>query len=320
MEGWVKLYRKLIDDPLWTSEPFTKGQAWVDLIAMANHTDERVYINGNWVEIKRGQLHTSELKLAARWRWSKNKVTRFLEVLRLDGMLDKICSKGGLTNGTTLTLVNYSIYQGSDTTVETTNDTTNGQRTIQRLEHKQEYKECKEVKNDIDKKKIKKEKVADKSAIKKENPIEERAKMLMNKIAEVGLQTYGKEMCREFYDYWTECSDNGKKMRFEKESVFDVKKRLARWNYNAKNKGQQTIVKPGRIEGPGKFSVGGFEVELGEKEYIDEDGKRRYLYECEGKYYDSKAKGWPAVPLTADRRPLPRMIWNAESKHWDSLF
>lgn len=147
MDGWVKLYRKLTESALWTSEPFTKGQAWVDLIAMANHKDERVYINGNWVEIKRGQLHTSELKLAARWRWSKNKVTRFLEVLRLDGMLDKICSKGGLTNGTTLTLVNYSIYQGGDTTVETTNDTTNGQRTIQRLEHKQEYKECKEEKN-----------------------------------------------------------------------------------------------------------------------------------------------------------------------------
>jgi len=46
----------------------------------------------------------------------------------------------------------------------------------------------------------------------------------------------------EFIDYWTEISPNAKKMRFEKEKVFDIKKRLERWNKNQKtfNNGKPT--------------------------------------------------------------------------------
>jgi DNA replication protein DnaD len=148
MEGWVKLYRKIVDNPLWTSEPFTKGQAWVDLLAMANHKDNKMFINGQWIEVKCGQLHTSELKLAARWKWSKNKVTRFLDVLKMDGMLLKNSTTGGTTNGTTLTLVNYGFYQGGETTNETTNEPTNGQRSKQRTDNARNInKNDKNVKN-----------------------------------------------------------------------------------------------------------------------------------------------------------------------------
>lgn len=37
-----------------------------------------------------------------------------------------------------------------------------------------------------------------------------------------------------FFDYWTEHSEGAKKMRFEKEKVFDIKKRLDRWKRNQK--------------------------------------------------------------------------------------
>lgn len=40
---------------------------------------------------------------------------------------------------------------------------------------------------------------------------------------------YPKDMLREFYDYWTEHSPKGKKLRFEKETVFDVARRLGTW-------------------------------------------------------------------------------------------
>jgi hypothetical protein len=38
-EGYCKLNRKLFDNELWLLEPFTKGQAWVDLFANANFKD-----------------------------------------------------------------------------------------------------------------------------------------------------------------------------------------------------------------------------------------------------------------------------------------
>ncbi len=39
---------------------------------------------------------------------------------------------------------------------------------------------------------------------------------------------------REFIAYWTEKSPKGKKMRFEKQDVFDVKRRLMTWQKKAK--------------------------------------------------------------------------------------
>jgi hypothetical protein len=40
---------------------------------------------------------------------------------------------------------------------------------------------------------------------------------------------YSKKMMRAFYEYWTEKSPKGKKMRFEMQKVFDVTLRLSTW-------------------------------------------------------------------------------------------
>ena len=39
-----------------------------------------------------------------------------------------------------------------------------------------------------------------------------------------------------FIDYWTEKSPRGRKMRFEKQKTFDVKRRMQRWMRNNFNK------------------------------------------------------------------------------------
>lgn len=44
--------------------------------------------------------------------------------------------------------------------------------------------------------------------------------------------TYPRPMLVEFYNYWTETKEGGRKMRFEKEKTFEVAKRLARWSKN----------------------------------------------------------------------------------------
>lgn len=41
---------------------------------------------------------------------------------------------------------------------------------------------------------------------------------------------YGKTMVRAFFEYWTEKKPKGKKMRFEMQKVFDIKKRLLTWS------------------------------------------------------------------------------------------
>ena len=102
-DGWVKVWRKLIDNPLWLEEPFTRGQAWIDLILMAKRQDSD----------DPGAVCCSVLYLANRWKWSHGKVKRFLERLRSGGMI--IVHKNGHQNrqsyGKLLTVAKYGSYQ-----------------------------------------------------------------------------------------------------------------------------------------------------------------------------------------------------------------
>ena len=106
-KGWIILWHKLADNPIWLEEPFTRGQAWVDLLLMAS-TQETDHP---------GAVCCSRMYLSRRWRWSHHKVTRFLERLEQDGMV--FVNKNGKLNGkpngkcqkVLLTIVKYSSYQ-----------------------------------------------------------------------------------------------------------------------------------------------------------------------------------------------------------------
>ena len=72
--GWVKLHRTLAYNKLWLSEPFTKGQAWVDLLMLAGRD---------------GKVQISYRRLADRWKWGHHeKVSRFLEFLADEDMIE----------------------------------------------------------------------------------------------------------------------------------------------------------------------------------------------------------------------------------------
>ena len=55
------------------------------------------------------------------------------------------------------------------------------------------------------------------------------------------MKQYGKALIREFFDYWTEHNENGKKMRFEKEKTFEISLRLARWSKNNRSNNKSSI-------------------------------------------------------------------------------
>lgn len=123
MSGWMKVYRSLTDHWLWQDKPFSKGQAWIDLLLLVNHTSKKTLIDGTLQEIERGQTITSVRKLCDRWGWSNTKVNRFLKMLETDGMVNvKSDSKKTVIN-----IVNYSGYQDSEnekTTVKRQQDVT----------------------------------------------------------------------------------------------------------------------------------------------------------------------------------------------------
>ena len=120
--GFYKISRKLLTSDFWVLEPFTKAQAWLDLIGLASYKKSKIRIkNGETVDIERGECAWSVIKLAQRWQWSRGKVNRFLTYLKNEKMIQqKICS-----NLTIINILNYEFYQDS-TTNGTTNSTTNG--------------------------------------------------------------------------------------------------------------------------------------------------------------------------------------------------
>lgn len=108
MKGYIKIDRKIFDNPMWSEKPFTKGQAWIDLIGLANWKDSEVLDGYDTITIHRGEVARSQKWLADRWGWDRKKVKKFLTMLSDDHAL----SINASSNGTTLTIENYNKYQG----------------------------------------------------------------------------------------------------------------------------------------------------------------------------------------------------------------
>ncbi len=115
-KGWISIHRKIQDHWLWRDKPFSKGQAWIDILMMVNHEDNKILIDNELMEVKRGSCITSIRQLCEKWGWSNTKVRNFLNLLAKDNML--IVQSD--TKKTILTVVNYSKYQDIN---DTKNDT-----------------------------------------------------------------------------------------------------------------------------------------------------------------------------------------------------
>lgn len=122
--GWVKLDRSIMEHWLWDDKPFSYGQAWMDLIMLANHADTKSVYGGKVVKFKAGTVNRSVLSLSKRWGWNRKKTAKFLKILEDDEMVTTI----GTTMGTTITIVNYSKFQNQGTTTGATKGATKGQR------------------------------------------------------------------------------------------------------------------------------------------------------------------------------------------------
>lgn len=111
-KGWVKLHRSLEDHWLWKqARRFSKAEAWIDLLLKANHQDNKSVKGMSLIEVKRGQVLTSQLRLAERWRWNRKTVKKFLLLLQNDEMIRFETDKGGDNGYTLITILNYDKLQ-----------------------------------------------------------------------------------------------------------------------------------------------------------------------------------------------------------------
>lgn len=109
--GWISLHRSIQNHWLYEEDrKFSKFEAWIDLLLMVNHKDNKTIMDGKLFTVKRGQRITSLRKLGERWTWSLTKVDSFLKLLEKDKMI--VLKKD--TKKTLITIVNYEVYQNED--------------------------------------------------------------------------------------------------------------------------------------------------------------------------------------------------------------
>jgi hypothetical protein len=128
--GWIAVARSMRSHPVvgfGKSVPgadpkrgaFSRAEAWLDLIMMAQHKVSTWINKGRKTELQVGQLPGAYSFLAERWNWTVKTVRNFLARLLEEGMLDKpsadqTASETGKQRGNQvqlLTISNYSTYQ-----------------------------------------------------------------------------------------------------------------------------------------------------------------------------------------------------------------
>lgn len=141
MQGYIKLHRKMLDNPLFNAETYTKGQAWITILLLANHKASYIQVkNGEIIKIERGECGYSELALANIFKWSRGKVKRYLKTLETLKMIQQ----KKVSDRNIIKVLNYENYQD-----DTTNDTTNGHQTVQQTDINNNDKNDKNDKNVI---------------------------------------------------------------------------------------------------------------------------------------------------------------------------
>lgn len=137
--NYFKIDRDFLSDERWLAEPFTKAQAWLDLIGNARwKAGNFVHNRGPIIPLFRGELIWSEEKLAKKWKWSRGKVRRFMFLLKTEQQIEVRTVQGNPYVNNVIRVINYDKYQGDDTANEPENEhptdterTPNGHRTVQ---------------------------------------------------------------------------------------------------------------------------------------------------------------------------------------------
>ena len=206
MEGWIKIYRKMLDWE-WYRDANTM-RLFLHLLLTANTKE------GYWqgTQIKRGQVATSLSSLANELGMSVQNVRTSLAKLKLTSNL----TSESTNKLTVITICKFEDYQDAQQADQQATQHANQQQTNNKQEDK----------NNIYPPSLSKERV---SPLTGGATLQERQRTFYNSLLPF-LNKYDKQMLRDFYDYWSEPDRSTKpKMRWEKEKTWSLERRLDRW-------------------------------------------------------------------------------------------
>lgn len=110
--GWVKLHRSILENAVWQCSTPGQKAVLITIMLLANSKPNKWIWKGKKYELKAGQLITSRESLSKQARVSEQTVRGALKRFE---MLEFITSEA-TSEGTLITIVNWELYQGRETT------------------------------------------------------------------------------------------------------------------------------------------------------------------------------------------------------------
>lgn len=112
--GHVKIARKSFTDDRWWLEKrvFSKWEAWVDMIQLAQH-EPREFVSNKYgtIRLERGEFVLSLRRMAQRWGWGLQSTRSFT---RSATFRTRLATQRETQAGTVYLIVNYDLYQSTD--------------------------------------------------------------------------------------------------------------------------------------------------------------------------------------------------------------
>ena len=261
--AFIKLDRKFFAHDFWNEErEYSRAEAWLDMIQIARFETKQEIIQNKIIVIQRGEFPASRRFLEKRWNWGNSKVTTFLKMLNSSQMISQRANQGQ----TIIKLLKYDCYNVKQTTAEpqpnhnrTANRTTTEPPTEPQPNHQPNHnqtapKPVKQSGNEdnrtatepVTEPQPNHNQTVNRTTIEPQTEPNKRSKeykeVKNKKEREVEFRDNAFTECsppedlfsefEKFCDYWVENGPRAKKLRFEKETTWNLKRRWSRWLSN----------------------------------------------------------------------------------------
>lgn len=109
MQGYIKLYRKLLDNPIVCKDS-DHLSIWIYLLLNATHKEKSVVFQGKKITLKPGQLITGRKSISSEFRVSESKVQRVLKCFETEHQIEQ---QTGNKNRL-ITILSWDEYQSTE--------------------------------------------------------------------------------------------------------------------------------------------------------------------------------------------------------------
>jgi hypothetical protein len=113
MEGWIKLHRKMLDNPI-VNKDSEHLAVWIYLLLNATHKDYDVLFEGKRITLKPGQLITGRKTISEKLNISESKVQRILKTFKSEQQIEQQTT----SRNRLITIVSWNEYQKSEQQIE----------------------------------------------------------------------------------------------------------------------------------------------------------------------------------------------------------